>query len=84
MGYYGIIKNKKKGITMTTSNRHKDTNKALNKMNHEKIDKEVMISRINRVMDKYFYNHEIKKVDDFVQRIFKEGQEETMKLIKKG
>ena len=25
---------------MTTSNRHKDTNKALNKMNHEKIDKE--------------------------------------------
>ena len=83
MGYYGIINNTTKGTTMTANNRHKDTNKALNKMNHEKIDKEVMISRINRVMDKYFYNHEIKKVDDFVQRIFKEGQEETIKLIKK-
>ena len=78
------MKNTKKGKTMNTNNRHKDTNKALNKMNHEKIDKEVMISRIIRVMDKYFYNHEIKKVDDFVQRIFKEGQEETIKLIKKG
>ena len=76
------MKNKKKGIAMTTNNRHKDTIKALNKMDHEKIDKEVMISRINRKLDKYFYNHEIKKVDDFVQKIFREGQEETIKLIK--
>ena len=51
-------------------------------MDHEKIDREVMISRISRKLDKYFYTHEIKKVDEFVQKIFKEGQEETMKLIK--
>jgi uncharacterized protein (DUF2164 family) len=67
---------------MKTNNRHKDTIKALNKMDHEKIDREVMISRISKKLDKYFYTHEIKKVDEFVQKIFKEGQEETMKLIK--
>lgn len=67
---------------MKTNNRHKDTIKALNKIDHEKIDREVMISRISKKLDKYFYTHEIKKVDEFVQKIFKEGQEETMKLIK--
>ena len=67
---------------MKTNNRHKDTIKALNKMDHEKIDREVMISRISKKLDKYFYTHEIKKVDEFVQKIFKEGQGETMKLIK--
>ena len=67
---------------MKTNNRHKDTIKALNKIDHEKIEREVMISRINKKLDKYFYTHEIKKVDEFVQKIFKEGQEETIKLIK--
>ena len=76
------MKNKKRKDNMKTNNRHKDTIKALNKMDHEKIDREVMISRISRKLDKYFYTHEIKKVDEFVQKIFKEGQEETMKLIK--
>tara|TARA_R110002020_G_scaffold405896_1_gene615926 strand:- start:38 stop:271 length:234 start_codon:yes stop_codon:yes gene_type:complete len=77
------MKNINKGNKMTTNNRHKNTIKVLNKMDHEKIDREVMISRISRKLDKYFYTHEIKKVDDFVQNIFNEGQKETIKLIKK-
>lgn len=46
--------------------------------------KKDMIARINKRLEVYFYDYEIEKVDEYTQKIFDEGQKETMQFIKKA